>query len=322
MDFITQFISDPQNWFILLYIPLAIFLFKRSKKPLTLERKINRAGTMFLLPWLFGIITFFVVPFITTVLWSFQSIDIANRTQKFIGIDNFDYAFRVNKDFLQKLWESGMRMMQDVTIILVFSFFIAIILNQKFFGRGIARALFFLPVIVASSIVITIIRDDVFTRNMMTADNSSMFQTSAVVGMLEEVGVPGGITDMFTKALGDIFDLTWKTGMQIILFLSGLQSIPSSYYEVASIEGANAWDSFWKITAPMVTPSILLVVIYSIIDTFTDRNYPIMKVIITEYEKRLTYDRASAMALVVFLVLGAIIGVIFALSRKVVFYNE
>ncbi|MCL2545971.1 MAG: sugar ABC transporter permease [Oscillospiraceae bacterium] len=297
---------------------------KMARKPLTLERKVRRAGFLFLLPWLFGIITFFVIPFVNTFLWSFQRIDISARTFTFTGFTNFDYAFRENRDFLRSLIESVGSMFGDVIIILVFSFFIALILNQKFYGRTIARALFFLPVIVASSIVITIIREDVFTQRLMsgTGETEAIFQTAAIGNLLNGIGLPPQAVDIMTTALADIFDLTWKTGMQIILFLSGLQSIPDSYYEVASIEGANAWDSFWKITAPMVTPSIMLVVIYSIIDTFTNPANPVMRVIMTEISPRLDWGAASAMAMVLFLVIGVIIGLFMLCMRKAVFYNE
>lgn len=295
-----------------------------TRKPLTLERKIRRTGQLFLLPWLFGVITFFVIPFFTTVIWSFQSVDLVNKNNVFIGLKNYDYIIykMPGGNFLRSILTSMSDTLSNVAIILIFSFFIALILNQKFHGRGIARALFFLPVIVASSIVINIIRSDVFTNNLMRGSDVSMFQTGSIGSILQEVNMPQGFINALTNTLADIFDLTWKTGMQIILFLSGLQAIPDSYYEVSSIEGANAWDAFWKITAPMVTPSIMLVIVYTIIDTFTNHQNAIMNIMLSEMRNKIQYDRASAMAMLLFLVVGAIIGFVMFCMRKVVFYNE
>jgi len=294
-----------------------------ARKPLTLERKIRRAGFLFLLPWLFGIITFFVIPFINTIIWSFQDVNFATRQNAFIGGSNYHTAILRNRYFLRSLWESTSGMFIELAIILVFSFFIALVLNQKFRGRTIARALFFVPVIVATSIVIQIIREDIFTQRLVgAAEDAAIFQTAAIERLLFDIGLPRGLGEMIGSALSDIFDLTWRTGMQIILFLSGLQAIPESHYEVASIEGANAWDSFWKITAPMVTPSIMLVVVYTIIDTFTDPRNPVMRVILSEITDHLDWGVASAMAIVLFLVVGAIVGLVMLLSKRFVFYNE
>jgi ABC-type sugar transport system permease subunit len=300
---------------------MAVKLLKRERKPLSLERKIQRTGFYFLLPWLFGVITLFLVPFIQTVTWSFMNSD----QSAWEGLGNYNYALlehtRGHLSFTRNLWEVIPQTLLNTIIILVFSFFIALILNQKFRGRAVARALFFLPVIVASSIVINIIQGDVFTSRMMSSDNASMFQTGQIRALLFQI-MPPDVAMVITDALSNIFDLVWKSGIQIILFLSGLQAIPATYYEVSSIEGANAWDNFWKITAPMVTPSILLVTVYSIIDSFTDNTNRLMMDIETEVRNKLEYGYASAMSIIFFIVIGVILLFIFWLSRRMVFYND
>ena len=300
---------------------MTIQFFKREKKPLPLERRIRRTGFYFLLPWLFGVITLFLVPFIQTVGWSFMDKD----QTAYVGLNNYGEAFgnvaRGGRPFPQNLLEVIPDTLINTVIILVFSFFIALILNQKFRGRAIARGLFFLPVIVASSIVISIIQGDVFTARMMGSDNSAMFQTGQISDLLFQI-MPPDVAMTITNVLSNIFDLVWKSGIQIILFLSGLQAIPASYYEVCSIEGANAWDSFWKITAPMVTPSILLVTVYSIIDSFTDSSNIIMQDITEQVRSNLQYGVASAMSMVFIIIIGLILGLIMLCMSKMIFYNE
>ena len=288
------------------------------KRRLSLEAKSNIAGYLFLLPWILGAIKFFVIPFAKSALYAFSKVSLneAGLHLDFVGWENFDYMLLRNSDYIEKVTNSVTTLLKDVPLIWFFSMFIAIVINQKFIGRTFMRAVFFLPVIVGTGMVLRIINQDVFVANGM-AENSQIFQATALADMLNNLHLGEGVTDFIVSATSQVFDLSWKSGLQILLYLSSIQTIPTTYYEVASIEGANAWDTFWKITFPVLAPTSLLVVIYTIIDTFTNSNNAVMREILDRIDNFL-YGYASAAAMIFFVVISIILLLVFLVARKAV----
>lgn len=292
------------------------------KKHMSLETKTNISGYLFMLPWILGSLFFFIIPFIKSVIYGFSDVSFADGQMNvaWVGLKNFKYMLFVDDSYVKTVVETFKSLIIDVPLIMFFSMFIAMILNQKFVGRAFMRSVFFLPVIIATGMVINIIKSDVFVSNGMD-ENSAIFQANIVSELLAQMNFSSAISDFLTKATSQIFDLSWKCGLQILLYLSSLQSIPTTYYEVASVEGASVWDSFWRITFPVLSPTSLLIVVYSIIDSFMDYNNAVMKNILDRINNML-YGYASASALIYFAVILIILGVLFLALRKVVVFDN
>ena len=212
----------------------------------------------------------------------------------------------------------------NLPVIIIFSMFVAIIINQKFRGRTFARAVFFMPVIIATGPVYAIITGNLDTNGNNNAEQfSTMFETDMVDQLLEFVGIYGfgtKFTELLTTLTSDILNLVWKCGIQIIIFLSALQGIPTSAKEAAAIEGATSWEFFWKITLPYVSPMILVNIVYTVIDAFTDPTNEVM-IRVLDVQSDWQYGYSAALAWSYFGIILAALGIIFAIMNKLVWYE-
>ena len=193
------------------------------------------------------------------------------------------------------------------------------ILNQEFRGRTFFRAVFFMPVIIASGVVISLIRGDGYSDVLL--GGGMLFQASSFETLLLKAGMHEELVNAMMMVINNIFELSWKSGVQILIFLAGFKTISPALYEVAKIEGANAWETFWKVTIPLLSPVIIVNLIYTIVDTFSDYLNP-MIVYIQDNLSKLNVAYASAMAWIYFLSVLAITAVVMAVvSRKAFSYN-
>ena len=307
-----------------------------KKIHMSYEKKKGLYGYGFIALWFVGALMFFIIPLIQSFYYSFH--DVAPETgalkitplvdgltgQKNMFL-NYKNAFMTDPNFRQYLVESLGDMALNLPVIVIFSLFVAIVINQKFRGRTFARAVFFLPVIIATGPVYAIITGNLETSGNNSAEQfSTMFEADMVDQLLEFIGIYGfgdKFTELLTSITSDILNLVWKCGIQIIIFLSALQGIPASAKEAASIEGATSWEFFWKITLPYISPMILVNIVYTVIDAFTDPTNQVMERMLS-VQTEWKYGYSAAMAWSYFGIILAALGIIFAIMNKLVWYDD
>ncbi len=301
---------------------------KKNRLSLSQKRTVN--GYLFILPWLVGFVVFYVRSLFMTVQFSLSELTMnvvdGGYQLEFVGLENYIYAFGVHGTFKQILTTSVMDMVIDVPLIIFFSLLMALMLNKKFKGRTIVRAIFFLPVILNAEAIV----DAVETATLMmaggiTASSSEMSAaTSGGMGMAYYVDlfgnlmIPKEILEYIVGAVDRITGIISASGVQIVIFIAALQSIPGSLYEVAQMEGATAYETFWKVTFPMVMPHIVTNVVYTVVDSFVTSDVVDLayKTAFTE----LNYGLSSVFSLVSTVVTCAILVLACGFIQKKAFY--
>jgi len=295
-------------------------MFKKIKQPIPYERKKSIAGFLFVLPWLLGFVFIVARPLINSIGYAFSDTTITTEGMEldFAGLTYFIKAFRSDLKFPQYLTSQLSSLLYTVPIIIAFSLFMAVILNQDFRGRTLARAIFFIPVVVGSGGIIISYMDDQISSTLISGSRSQMLFSSGSFSMTEvllEAGISDEIVGIISSVISNVFDLTWKSGLQIVLFIAALQSVSPQLYEAADVEGASAWEKFWKITFPMVMPILLVNLIYTIIDNFTDYSNSVLRYI-TSIGSDLDFSYSSALSWIYFIIITLIIGIIYFIVNK------
>ena len=292
------------------------------KKPkLTIEGRKAMSGRLFILPFTIGFLLFFLKPALESLTFVFNdvSLKVGGFTMQFVGLKNLKYIFLTDPDFNKNLVSSMTSLLYKVPVVIIASLFFAIVLNSKFHGRTFVRAVFFLPVIIASGVVMEIINSDTFATSLISSSEGMKTTVSAssygLTSLLVDMGLNEKVVEYFSYISSTLYDLMWRTGIQMIIFLAALQSISPSLYEASEVEGASAWENFWMITIPMISPMILINVVYTIIDTFTDSANVVMDQINSVFADQ-QYDRAAAMSWVYFLIIGLLLAIVLFLSSR------
>ena len=300
---------------------------KLNGKVSGLEKRRAVTGYLFISPFIIGFLLFMVKPMIQSLYMSFCDVQVGAGSFEMIrtGIANYKYAFRVDPDYSRLLLEGFGRMIVYSLAIMVFAFFVSLILNQEFHGRAFVRAIFFLPVILSSGVILGLETDNSVIAQMHATVEESMTNVS-VTAVLEDILRTAGIGtrayETVFELIDNIYDIALASGIQIIVFLSGLQTIPKSMYEAASIEGCTAWESLWKVTFPMVSSIFLVNWVYTIVDFCMRTDNEVMTKITDTMVDQLNYGLSSAMAwcyfvlTIIFLAISS-----FLISRRVYYYE-
>lgn len=299
----------------------------KQKKKKTLAYKNAVAGYLFIAPFILGFVVFMAVPLFQSLVMSFNEVKAGDGgfTMTFIGIKNFKDAFTVDAEFVPYLTKELVRMITNLPATLIFSFFIALLLNQTFKGRGIVRAIFFLPVIVSSGVLVGL----EYSNDLLSGMQDMIKETSndaSITSVLQNIlvtdnAVASKMFGYIFDIIDSVYDIAIASGIQIIIFLSGLQTISPSMFEAAKIEGCTGWECFWKITFPMVSSLILVNLIYTVIDFFVKTDNQVMTKI-SDTVAKMEWGFSSAMAWVYFLAVMVILGVLSLIISKRVYYYE
>lgn len=302
------------------------------------ERKKSLYGYGFIALWAIGTIWLFVIPVITSLWYSLSDTLLLSKNDalqygmttagiytEWNDFENYIKAFTNDTNFLPKLGAALADIGPKAIVILIFSLFIAVILNQKFRGRTLARSIFFLPVLIATGPVISVINGDMASQGISDASQfSTLFKTDLVTELMEFIGIYNinqTFTDIIKDITSDVLNLVWNSGIQILIFLSALQTIPPSAKEAASMEGATAWEFFWKITFPYISPMILSNLVYTIIDAFVSTDNEVMEYVLT-LSRDWEYGYSAALAWIYFAIIGACLALITVIVNKFVFYEN
>ncbi len=291
---------------------------KNKNKHRGIESLKSRYGLMFVSPWIIGFILFFAIPLLQSIIYSFSKVLVTEGgiVNEFAGLTNYKYILLEDPNYTNNLTSSLSQFLTSLPFILLISLVLALLLNQNFRGRLFFRALYFMPVIIASGVVITILfkttSSDITDSTVSDSLTGSMFSIEDLIRFLD---LPAGVSKYVSSIMNNILDLIWSSGIQTVLFIAGLQSIPSSLYEVSKVEGATKWEEFWFITFPMLHRVTLLVAVFTMVELIVSNQMPIVSKAFNLMTSG-NYDETSAMLWTYFIVVGVIMAVLVLLYNK------
>lgn len=294
------------------------------KKPsrLSVTDRHNLKGLYFMIPFYLGIIFFYLQPIIQSITFSFSNVKVSLKgyLTEFCKFDNYLYALNTDESFKTSLIDDMVSLLWKTPVIIILSLCLALLINKKFKGRLFVRAVFFLPVIFSNGVLLDVIQSDVVVKSavgsvaLSDAGNVAA-QSMGITELLAQAGFSQKIIDLTTMITDSFFALVWNSGIQMLIFLSGLQGIPGTLYEAASVEGASGWDIFCKITIPMLSPVILLNIVYTIVDSYSSTTNGVIGLVLNSISLN-RFGTASAMAWMYFVLIAVILGLVFLVSKK------
>lgn len=298
-----------------------------SKKGLSLAARRSMHGYVFILPFILGFLFLVLSPFLLYIVIGFHKVSAGTSgiNLEYVGLKNFSDVLFEEPDFLQNLLASLRELLIQGSFVIIFSFFIAVVLNQQFPGRGFVRAVFFLPVIVASGAA-ALSQNDALSISAITviSDTGSDHSFSLLQGLMNLFG--GASSDLLFGIVSELtenfYNIVISSGVQILIFLAGLQGISPSLYEAAYMDGATAWESFWKITFPMISPLILVNAVYTVVDFMGNSSNAMINTMYEYSMGRGKYGISSAMGIFYFGLVFVLLGLIFAVVSKFVVYDD
>lgn len=309
---------------------------KKRRKAVSLDKRKARSGWLFVLPFVLGFFIIYLPVVIDSIWYSFNEIKILSGggySLEFVGFFNYQEALFVDASFLRILSSGVQQLIFDIPAIVIFSLFMAVLLNQNMFGRAAFRAIFFVPVILSTGLIDQIDQSNALLSYM--GDTTSGIDTGLENDAVTEIVSVADFSALFSNMqvgtelltyvanyVNQIYNIINRSGVQMLIFLAGLQSISPAIYESCSIDGATAWETFWKITFPMISPMILVNTVYTVIDSFTSESNSVMNYISSVYQEAGGQVVSSAMSWMYFLIVLAVIALVVAVLSAYIFYQK
>lgn len=285
---------------------------KRFK--MTMERRHKMEAYVFMTPLIIGIIAFFAFPLFISIKLSFgKIIKMAGFKIEWSGFEHYIKAFVWDVNFIPMLVDVMRQVIIQVPLIIVFSLLLAILISREIKFVGFFRVVFFLPFLLGTGHIMKQIIQQGVNMQVLAAARQVVLPDH----MLAYLGPR--VNEAVNNFFGIIVMVLWSSGVQILLFLTGLQSISTSLYESAKVDGATEWEMFWKITIPMISPIMLLNIIYTLVDSFTDISNPILTYIQTNAFRRTQFEYAAAIGWIYFIFILLLVMLIFLLMRNKVY---
>lgn len=282
---------------------------KKRRKGISMQTRESIVAYAFMMLWLLGLLLFTLYPLFNSIRFSVSDVTTsANGIRtSFAGLKWFKEAFMTDADFIFEFAETAIFILVLIPLIVIVSLIIALLLNSKFPGRAFFRALYFFPVVISSGPALSML----LNNGAATIVN---MEESALIGYIRLL--PDVFSDMFNLAFSNLVIMFWYSGIQMLVYLAGLQKISSSVYEAARIDGASKWQIFWKITLPYLKPTIMLNAIYTVVELSRYENTAVNQVIRSEmFDFTHIYSYSAAISWIYALFILLVIGFIFVLLK-------
>ena len=301
----------------------------RKKKPLwSLQRQKSVYGYVFMIPFIIGMISVFIPMLIKTVQFSFSDIEMGTDGYSLVnvGLKYYNKILFEDPYYVRQLLDSLSSLLVDTAIILIYALFMATLLSRDIKGRGAFRAIMFLPVIIATGIIDRAdnISAQVLSSSVLSSAGDTaqgMFTSFDIESLILSLQLGDGFVDFIVGVINDMYGIITRSGVQLLIFLAGLQSISPAIYESATVEGATWWESFWKITFPMITPMLIVNTVYTVVNSFTAYDNTLMSRIYSIISDT-DYSLGSAMSLLYFVVLAVVLAIVIGIMNRMVFYEN
>ncbi|MBQ9860182.1 MAG: sugar ABC transporter permease [Clostridia bacterium] len=304
---------------------------KKGKRSISLESKKAMSGYVFVAPFVIGFIFIFFSSFIFFIAMAFSEQGMSNEGMvlEFCGLKNYEELFLSNMEYVKSVFASLGSLLIRLPSVLLFSFMLAVVLNQQFKGRGLVRAVFFLPVVVASGIAAStgnsgglLDNAQMMLQGMMGDDTGAQNITESIISLFGEGSYGSVLIEGVAAVVAGIYDIAQASGVQILIFLAALQTIPSSLYEASYMDGATGWENFWKITLPMISPMLLVNAVYTVIDALVGADNAVVTMVYNMGAKQTNYTMSAAMGLLYFVVVVVVIGLLMWGLSRLVYYED
>ncbi|MCQ2431712.1 MAG: sugar ABC transporter permease [Clostridia bacterium] len=309
---------------------------KKKKKGASLDSRKARAGWLFVLPFIIGFVIIYAPIVYDSILYSFTKISIVTGggyRLTWVGLANYQEALFVDATYIQTLSAGIKQLIFDIPAIVIFSLFMAVMMNEKMVGRAAFRAIFFIPVILSTGLIDKIDQSNQLLSYMgdttsMDMGDGGAEQTNQIINAMDverlfrNMVIGEELLDYVVGLVNDIYDIVNRSGVQMLIFLAALQSISPAIYESCQIDGATQWETFWKITLPMISPMILVNTVYTVIDSFTSADNQVMTYIDKVYDQPSGNVLSSAMAWMYFIIVMVIIAAVAGVLSAYTFYQR